>query len=159
MTELANLPPEDDAQDAPPSGPSMTRWVMIGAGGVALMILLLFLVAIIGGVADSAGVANFFRILRDFFIVVLALQGVLICMALVVLTLQISTLINILSSEVKPIIEETRETVATARGTAEFMSKNVATPFIKTAANATGALVFLREILAIRRLISGKAKK
>ncbi|MFQ3536051.1 MAG: hypothetical protein SNJ58_09240 [Aggregatilineales bacterium] len=137
----------------------MSRWLFIGVGGFIGVTIVLFAIAIIGGIADSEGVANFFRILRDLFIVILALQSILIAIALVILITQISALINILSSEVKPIIEEAQETVSTARDTTEFISRNVATPVIRVTSTAVGIGVFLRELLAIRRNLSGKARK
>ncbi|MCS6871222.1 MAG: hypothetical protein RML95_00910 [Anaerolineae bacterium] len=147
----------DQAAESAPSG--MTRWLMIGIGGFIGVVMVLFIIAIIGGIADSEGVANFFRILRDLFIVILALQSILIAMALVILIAQISTLINILSSEVKPIIEEAQETVSTARDTTAFISRNVAMPVIRVTSTAVGIGVFFRELLAIRRNLSGKARK
>jgi spore maturation protein SpmA len=137
----------------------LSRWLLIGVGGFIGTIVVLFGIAVIGGIADSDGVANFFRILRDLFIVILALQSILIAIALVILIAQISTLINILSSEVKPIIEEAQETVSTARDTTEFISRNVATPVIRMTSTAVGVGVFMRELLAIRRNLSGKARK
>jgi spore maturation protein SpmA len=155
MTESQAIP--EQAAEARQGG--LSRWLLIGVGGLIGMIVVLFGIAVIGGIADSEGVANFFRILRDLFIVILALQSILIAIALVILITQISTLINILSSEVKPIIEEAQETVSTARDTTEFISRNVATPVIRMTSTAVGVGVFMRELLAIRRNLSGKARK
>jgi spore maturation protein SpmA len=137
----------------------LSRWLLIGVGGFIGVIVVLFGIAVIGGIADSEGVANFFRILRDLFIVILALHSTLIAIALVILIAQISALINILSSEVKPIIEEAQETVSTARDTTEFISRNVAVPVIRMTSTAVGVGVFVRELLAIRRNLSGRARK
>lgn len=146
-------PPIEDEQ----SGPNIVKWVIISLAVLALTIVLGLIVAILGAVSDSAGVANFFRILRDFFIVVLALQGTLICIALIVLILQISALISLVRTEIKPIVDETRQTMSTIRGTAQFVSKNVASPIIRTSAIVTGAAAFLRELSGLRRnLGSGK---
>ncbi|MFN7209285.1 MAG: hypothetical protein ACK4P1_02695 [Aggregatilineales bacterium] len=155
MTDIQASPEGAEAA----AGGGMSRWLLIGAGGFIGVIIVLFAIAIIGGIADSEGVANFFRILRDLFIVILALQSILIAIALAILIGQISALINILSSEVKPIIEEAQETVSTARDTTEFISRNVATPVIRVTSTAVGVGVFLRELLTIRRNLSGKARK
>ncbi len=135
------------------------RWMIIALGGLIGFIVVGLLVAILGAIANSDGVSNFFRILRDFFIIVLALQGILICLALAILIVQLTALINLLSSEVKPIIDEARETVTTARGTAEFVSKNVSSPVIRASSTLTGVRVFLREITGIRRNLSGRASR
>ncbi len=132
------------------------RWLMIALGGLVGFIVIGLIVAVLGALANSDGVSNFFRILRDFFIIVLALQGILICLALVILIIQLTALINLLSSEVRPIIDEARETVTTARGTAEFVSKNVSSPVIRATSTLTGVRVFLRELTGIRRNISGR---
>lgn len=158
---MSDLPTESTMEEkskAKGSG-GIGRWMMIGVGGLIFITLILFVIALLGGISDSAGVGNFFRILRDLFIVILALQGTLICVALMILISQFAALINILSSEVQPIIEEAQETVSTARGTADFVSKNVAQPVIKVTSTAVGVGVFLRELAGIRRNISGRARK
>jgi len=137
-------------------GPTFTRWMMIGLGGLIGFIIIGLVIAVLGSFADSAGVSNFFRTLRDFFIIVLALQGVLICVALVVLILQISALINLLSNEIQPIIDEARETLQTVRGTAEFTSKNIASPVIRTTSTLVGVRAFLVQLIGIKRNINGR---
>jgi len=66
-------------------------------------------VAIVGGLSNSEGVASMFRILRDFFIIVLALQGILIqrC-AGCVLVLQFDLAHQSLRNEIKPLVDEAR---------------------------------------------------
>lgn len=69
--------------------------------------------------------------LRDVFIIFMALESLIIGIALVVLIVQLSTLINLLQNEVRPIINSTNETVNTIKGTARFVSDNLAEPVIK----------------------------
>jgi len=69
--------------------------------------------------------------LRDVFIIVVALESLIIGVALVVLILQIASLINLLQNEVRPILKATSDTVNTLRGTAEFLGENVVDPIIK----------------------------
>src|SRR6188508_3363550 len=74
------------------------------------------------------GVAIFFLLqpgtptdrLRDVFIIVVALESLVIGVALIVLIVQLASLINLLQNEVRPILNATSETVNTLRGTAEF---------------------------------------
>ncbi len=148
------LSPADEAPDADRAPlPGVVKYTVIAL--VALIVLIVFglLVAVIGGLTNSEGVANFFRILRDFFIVVLALQGILISVALIILVLQVSALVQLVRTEVKPIVDETREAVSTLRGTAQFLSKNVTAPVIRTSAALSGATAFLREVTRLRRNI------
>jgi amino acid permease len=69
--------------------------------------------------------------IRDVFIIFLALESLIIGVALVVLIVQLSTLINLLQNEIRPIINSTNETVNTLKGTAKFISDNLAEPVIK----------------------------
>ena len=85
------------------------------------------------------GVAIFFLLqptsptdkIRDIFIIVVALESLVIGVALIVLIVQLASLINLLQNEVKPILHATNETVNTLRGTAEFLGENVVEPVIK----------------------------
>ncbi|MEI8131393.1 MAG: hypothetical protein WCG34_03095 [Leptolinea sp.] len=81
--------------------------------------------------------------IRDIFIIFMALESFIIGLALIILIVQLATLINLLQNEIKPILNSTSETVNTLRGTATFLSDNLAEPVIK-----------LNEIVAVlRRLV------
>lgn len=83
--------------------------------------------------------------LRDIFIIFMAIQSILIGLVLVILILQVARLINLLQNEIKPILDSTNETVSTLRGTAEFLSDNLASPVIKLNEYLAG----LTQVLAI----------
>lgn len=68
--------------------------------------------------------------IRDVFIIVVALESLVIGVALIVLIVQLASLINLLQNEVRPILNATNETVNTLRGTAEFLGENVVEPVI-----------------------------
>jgi len=98
---------------------------IIIVGIVALLILL--------------GVAIFFLLqpatptdrIRDVFIIVVALESLVIGVALIVLIVQLASLINLLQNEVRPILTATSETVNNLRGTVEFLGENAVEPVIK----------------------------
>jgi len=69
--------------------------------------------------------------IRDVFIIVVALESLVIGVALIVLIVQLASLINLLQNEVRPILRTTNETVNNLRGTAEFLGENVVEPVIK----------------------------
>ncbi len=69
--------------------------------------------------------------IRDVFIIFMALESLMIGIALVILIVQLSTLINLLQNEIRPIINSTSETVNTLKGTAKFISNNLSEPVIK----------------------------
>jgi hypothetical protein len=150
---MSEQPPfdEDDAVDFDQPMPFM-RWMVFAFAGLGLAVVVGLLVAIIGGASNSEGVSNFFRGLRDFFIVVLALQGILISIALVILIVQISALVNLLNNEIRPILEEAKDTIQTAKGTTKFVGDNVATPLIEARSAARGAMTFWRVLTDVRAL-------
>jgi hypothetical protein len=139
------------------NSPGIVRWIVIGLAVLGVAIVIALVIAIVGGLSNSEGVASVFRILRDFFIIVLALQGILISVALVVLILQLTSLINLLRNEIKPLVDEARSTLTTVRGTTQFISKNVSTPVIRVASTLAGARAFFNELAAIRRNVNGRA--
>jgi hypothetical protein len=69
--------------------------------------------------------------IRDIFIIFMALESLLVGLAVVILIVQIAILINLLQNEIKPIIESTNETVSNLRGTTTFLSDNLVEPVIK----------------------------
>jgi flagellar basal body-associated protein FliL len=85
------------------------------------------------------GIAIFFLLqpttptdrIRDVFIIVVALESLVIGVALIVLIIQLASLINLLQNEVRPILTATSETVNNLRGTAQFLGENVVEPVIK----------------------------
>ena len=69
--------------------------------------------------------------IRDVFIIFLALESLVIGVALVVLAVQLATLINLLQNEVRPMLESANETLNTLRGTTIFLSENLVEPVMK----------------------------
>lgn len=120
--------------------------ILIGVtvGAVILLILL--------------GVAIFFLLqpgtptdrIRDVFIIVVALESLVIGVALVVLVLQLASLINLLQNEIRPILHATTETVNNLRGTAEFLGENVVEPVIKLNGYLAG-LYRMLELMGVRK--------
>lgn len=74
---------------------------------------------------------------RDIAIIVIAFQSILIGLLLGVLVWQIWRLVKLIQSEIKPIIEDTQETVNTVRGTTTFLSNNLVEPVVQGNRNVT----------------------
>ena len=155
---MSNRPDGQAAIDTDKS-PSIVRWVLIALGALIGVIVVSLVIALIGGITGSEGIASAFRILRDFFIIVLALQGILISVALVILVLQLTSLINLLRNEIKPLLDEARHTLVTVRGTSEFVSKNITSPVIRVSSALAGARAFINELAGIRRNVSGDGSR
>lgn len=86
--------------------------------------------------------------IRDVFIIVVALESLVIGIALIVLIIQLASLINLLQNEMRPILHATSETVNTLRGTAKFLGENVVEPVIKL----NGYLAGLKRMLELLRV-------
>jgi hypothetical protein len=131
-TERASVPPA--LPPAPvhrvveqPSWFEQHRGLVIGIG-LALVVLLAAAVwAVVAMVNNPAQTET----IRDIFIVFMALEALVIGVALVVLVVQVALLTNLLRHEVKPILDSTQETARTLRGTATFISQNLVDPVIK----------------------------
>jgi hypothetical protein len=112
--------------EAPPqSGPN--RGLMIGLAVGALVVVALIVWAVIAMLGNPGTTET----LRDVFIIFMALEGLIIGVALVVMIVQLALLTNLLRHEVKPILDSTNEAARTLRGTAEFVSQNMVDPIIR----------------------------
>jgi hypothetical protein len=69
--------------------------------------------------------------IRDIFVIVVALETLIIGVALIVLLLQLASLINLLQNEIRPILKSATETVDSLRGTSDFLGETVVEPVIK----------------------------
>lgn len=136
------------------SGWTIKRIAMITSGVLIGLILLVFLAGVLLALlTDVDQTAPRVQVIRDIFIIILAFQGILIVAALAVLILQVARLINLLQNEVMPILENTKETVNTAKGTVEFVGSNLAGPVIRLNGFMSAVLVILRDVFGIRRAI------
>ena len=88
--------------------------------------------------------------IRDIFIIFMALESLLIGVALIVLIVQFASLINLLQNEVRPILDATNETVNHLRGTAEFLGENVVEPVIKLNGYLAG-LQRMLELIGVKK--------
>src|SRR5574338_469462 len=86
--------------------------------------------------------------IRDVFIIVVALESLVIGVALIILIIQLASLINLLQNEVRPILKSTSDTVNTLRGTAEFLGENMVEPVIKL----NGYMAGMNRVIELMRL-------
>jgi hypothetical protein len=138
-------PPEPDqpGQDGRPR--RTLRNIGIGLG-------VLLVLAVIG--AALYGLAThplLTAVVRDIFIIVLALVTIIIGLFLVILIFQLQSLIALLRDEIKPILNSTNQTVSTVRGTTTFVSDALVKPVIETASLTAGFLGGLRALTGTGR--------
>lgn len=123
---IVPTPPLEESTTTPEADSRSKRIVTILIIGVVVLLALL-------------GIAIYFLLqpgtptdrIRDVFIIVVALESLVIGVALIVLIVQLASLINLLQNEVRPILSATSETVNTLRGTVEFLGENMVEPVIK----------------------------
>lgn len=94
-------------------------------GGVLLILAL----CIIGIALLQPGVPT--ETIKNVFIIFLAVEMLIVGVAVVILSVQVATLINLLQNEVRPMLQSTNETINTLRGTTEFLSENLVEPVIQ----------------------------
>lgn len=149
-----SVTPVSSAPAAPPAGGGLRRIIIIAAAGLIGVLILLFvialLLAIFTNVEQSGAVI---RLIRDVVIIFLALEGVLIVLSLAILVLQVAKLVNLLQTEIKPILENTQQTIKTAQTTVEFVSANVTHPFVRLTGFVSGVSVLLTNVFGIRKVI------
>ncbi len=123
---LRAAPPPSAAPEQDQSG-GQHKGLIIGIAIGALVLLGLTIWGVIAMVNNPTQTQT----VRDIFIIFMALEGLVIGLALVILVVQLALLTNLLKHEIKPILDSTNEAARTLRGTAAFMSQNVVDPVIK----------------------------
>ncbi len=121
---------QQNNQSLPPSTQAeirRQRQIMVVVVVLAVVLIGLIITAVYFLLQPSTDTAK----IRDVFIIFMALESIILMLAMVIMIFQMSILINLLQNEVKPILESTNETVSTLRGTTKFVSDNVAEPLIK----------------------------
>jgi heme/copper-type cytochrome/quinol oxidase subunit 2 len=126
--EETPLLPAETSDTAAPAPESNTKYYIIGGIIILVVVALVVLATIFMANPENAQTTEQ---IRDIVIIFMALVGLVIGFALVVLIVQLSTLINLLQNEIRPIIHSTSETVNTLKGTAQFVSDNLSEPVIK----------------------------
>ena len=122
------------------------RRIMIGVIAGAVVILALLGLAIYFLMQASSPTDR----IRDVFIIVVALESLVIGVALIVLIVQLASLINLLQNEVRPILKATSDTVNNLRGTAEFLGENVVEPVVKLNGYLAG-LYRMLELMGLKK--------
>jgi hypothetical protein len=127
MEDELKTPEIENEVELTPEELRQQRRMVIGIVVVCVIILALIIASVIFLLQPATDTARF----RDIFIIFMALESLVIGLALIILIVQIARLINLLQNEIKPIIDSTNETVSTLRGTTHFLSNNLVEPVIK----------------------------
>lgn len=144
LVEETPLLPAETSQTPETEPESNTKYYIIG--GIILLVVVALVVLATVFLANPANSQTTEQI-RDIVIIFMALVGLVIGVALVILIIQLSTLINLLQNEIRPIIHSTSETVNTLKGTAQFISENLSEPVIKI----NQLMAMIKQLFSLRR--------
>ena len=131
--------------------------IIAGLFLVGLVVLLVLLSidayqAAYTGAAPSPG-SVVVGLLRDAAIIFVAFETLIIGVLLIVLMLQVQSLVVLLRDEIKPMLEVANETLATVRGTTEFVSHNVVSPVIKWSGYLAAVRRIFQQVSGLRETV------
>ena len=78
------------------------------------------------------------EVIRDIFIIALAIESCLFGIVLIFLLISLIRLINMIEFEIKPILEQTNETIGNLRGATTFVNQKVVQPVAKVTGYVAG---------------------
>jgi len=125
--QVQNTLPLPTSQDVDKETARRNQQMTITISVAAIIFIALIVLAVYGLTRDAGVTQN----IRDILIIFMALVSLVIGAAMVVLIVQLASLINLLNNEIKPILDATNETIATLRGTTQFLSENLIEPVMK----------------------------
>ncbi|MFN2273851.1 MAG: hypothetical protein ACK2TX_03280 [Anaerolineales bacterium] len=147
MSDFDAYDPQDTSldQDRESGSNRSTLWIVLG-----VVLLLALLAGIVFAVLAMVRNPQQTETIRDIVIIFVAVEALLIGLALIVLVIQIARLTDLLRNEIGPILEATNETLGNLRGTSRFLSENMVRPVIKVN-SSMAALRRVVELLGFRR--------
>ena len=147
MTELdlehanqADVSPEDASGRT-----NSTVWVVLGA-----LVIILLLTGIVFATIAMVRNPTQTETIRDIVIVFVAVEALLIGLALIILIVQLARLTDLLRNEIGPILDSTNDALGNLRGTTKFLSNNLVQPVVKVN-SSFAAMRRVFDLLGIRR--------
>ncbi|MBN1439844.1 MAG: hypothetical protein JW929_10580 [Anaerolineales bacterium] len=118
-------------------------------------LLLALLVAAAAGLAFLSQDEALTRTARDVFLILLALEFMVVGVALIVLVVHLSRLILLIEMEIRPMLENANETLDALRGTTLFLNETVVEPVLKLQSSLAGIQRILEVMGVFRRPFKG----
>lgn len=122
------------APQIPESQVVPSRFVFIGVVVLLAVGLLSVVVVVWLAVTYPAQI----EAMRDVFIIALALESCVFGITLMLMLVMLIRLVNTVEFEIRPVLEQTNETIGTVQGTTRFVSKNVVQPVVRTTSIIAG---------------------
>ena len=145
----ATAPTTSPPTPPPPADGGLTEQQQRTAVAIAIVVSVVILGGLITAAIFLVNNPATAATVRDVFIIFMALEAMVIGVALVVLIVQVAALTNLLKNEIKPILLATQETVNTVRGTAIFVSDNLTEPIMKLNSYVAGLSKIMDAISAL----------
>jgi tellurite resistance protein TehA-like permease len=111
-----------------------TAYVVIGV----LALILIMAGLVVGIVVLANNYSAQLETIRDIFIIALALESCVFGIVLMLMLVMLIRLVNTVEFEIKPILQQTNETIGTVRGTTAFVSTNVVRPVVRARSYVSG---------------------
>jgi flagellar basal body-associated protein FliL len=128
VNEYAVIPPQSTVDPREERKRRLIIAAIVVVVIIAVIIFVLFMLFLLNpNLSSDETVAR----VRDVFIIMMALESLIVGLVLSILMVQLARLTNLLENEVKPILNSTNETVSNLRGTTKFLSDNLVEPVIK----------------------------
>jgi hypothetical protein len=127
--------------------PSQKKTIII----VTIVALLFFIGLIIGVFFLAKSDTQVTGQVRDIFIIILAMESLLIGAALIILVIQLALLSNLIQNEIKPILASTKETIRTVKATSQFISEKAINPIISIGGLLAGSRKLIELIGFIKK--------
>jgi len=144
LTETPAPPPPTPEQVAAAREAERKQRIIVISAVVAVVVLVLLIIAAVWYLLQTDTPTDK---IRDIFLIFMALESLVLGVAMIVLIVQLASLINLLQNEVRPIMNATNDAVNNLRGTAEFLSESVVEPVIKL----NGYLAGFQRVLELMR--------
>ncbi len=151
---VQSTPQTPPAETKPKSKWTVQRIVFLSSGILGGIIVIIFVIGLLLAFTSELEITALrIQYIRNLFMIVIGLEGMLIIGAIAVLIVQITRLFNMVKRDVQPVLTTAQDTVNTAKGTAEFVGDNAVRPIIRASAFASGLGVVIRDVGGIRRAI------
>ena len=151
---VQSLPQTTPTEVKPKSKWTVQRIVFLSSGILGGVIVIIFVIGLLLAFTSELEITALrIQYIRNLFMIVIGLEGMLIIGAIAVLIVQITRLFNMVKRDVKPVLTTAQDTVNTAKGTVEFVGDNAVRPIIRASAFASGLGVVIRDMGGIRRAI------
>ncbi|NLG27600.1 MAG: hypothetical protein GX557_06790 [Chloroflexi bacterium] len=89
--------------------------------------------------------------IRDGAIVLLAVESVVIGVLLLLTLVQIRKLVRVLRDQIKPLLQDAKDTMQTVQGTSRFVSDNLVSPIVKAQSYTAGVRSAVHQLLMMNR--------